>query len=849
MKTKHLFFIFILTNLIISYGQDISSSASTNTVEFTRPEGFVDGTKLADQTEWTTTSGYLWSQVIKNNGSDSEAGNENILIVKRQYLRSQINLPLQADSGEIITIEMIFRPDGDTANVFDNAGQLFAFGLKDSFDASDTQAATSVNGETISIEIDADDKLGIQYKSADVHKPYSYDYWNRLTIKFFVGNTLANSLIKAKLEHNIGSESMFTSGWINHVWDSQSLYNAVTGTTGAYMIFQSGPGLGTDPAATQLQIDKYALHTDDSGQLFLGGGFALAGSWSGNTVPDTTDRLFIFNKSPNLNNSNIDFDYEYLFIDSNSTLNVTKSKSVDIDDISLDGVLNILTFDNTSSSSSENNINVNNFTNNGTLNIDPASSLTVTGNLTNNGTVTLNSDADEFASIIVGGSSTGDIVYNRYVNTQGAGEWDLIGAPVDGLPINSFVTTNSSSLATSSSAYAIGVYDNSDDSWTNYTTSTVESAGNFDIGKGYQMATSSGATMAFTGTIATTDQTQSIINNSGSGGSRWNLVANPYPSYLNANTTAHATNNFLDENSGVIDDGVYHAVYGYNADGTGYTIYNNTSPATYIAPGQAFFVAAQSASAADLSFTEAMQTTTGGDDFIAFSVNTSSTFYLKLYEDQDFIADTKFYFDSNLTLGLDPGYDAGLLSQSTAIGSRLVEEDQGITMGINAMGIDSLEDATIPLVINRSAGVAFKVSLEGATIPQGVEVYLEDTQESTFTDLRAGDFTLNPQSELSGMGRFFLRLGSIALSVDKLEDFNISIYKQKAEKHITIEGLSNVKKASVKVYNLLGQELLSQDLEANVSTQKISTDGITTGVYVIDLSVNGNTITKKIIIN
>ena len=39
-----------------------------------------------------------------------------------------------------------------------------------------------------------------------------------------------------------------------------------------------------------------------------------------------------------------------------------------------------------------------------------------------------------------------------------------------------------------------------------------------------------GATMAFTGTIATTDQTQSIINNdgNGNGGRRWNLVANPF---------------------------------------------------------------------------------------------------------------------------------------------------------------------------------------------------------------------------------------------------------------------------------------------------------------------------------
>ena len=60
----------------------------------------------------------------------------------------------------------------------------------------------------------------------------------------------------------------------------------------------------------------------------------------------------------------------------------------------------------------------------GSLTIAANSDLTLSGDFTNNGTVTLNSDANEFASIIVQGSSSGDIVYNRYVNTVGSGEWD-----------------------------------------------------------------------------------------------------------------------------------------------------------------------------------------------------------------------------------------------------------------------------------------------------------------------------------------------------------------------------------------------------------------------------------------
>jgi len=485
----------------------------------------------------------------------------------------------------------------------------------------------------------------------------------------------------------------------------------------------------------------------------------------------------------------------------------------------------------------------------GSLTIAKNSDLTISGDFTNNGAVTLNSDADEFASIIVQGSSSGDIVYNRYVNTVGSGEWDLIGAPTDGLSISSFVTTNSTPLATSGSIYAVGEYDNSDNSWTNYTSSTVGAAGNFDIGRGYQMATSSGATVVFTGTVATTDQTQSIINNAGNGGRRWNLVANPYPSYLNANTNAHASNNFLSVNSGVIDSN-YSAIYGYNADGSGYTIYNNTTAATYIAPGQAFFVAAASSSATNLSFTEAMQTTTGGDDFIAGRLaNTSSELYLKLYEGQNLVGDTKFYFDNNLSLGLDPGYDAGAYNQSSALASRLAEDDQGVNMGINAMGIDSFEQTTIPIVVNKEAGTSFRISLEDLTIPENVEVVLEDTETQTFTDLRAGDFTLNPQNDLSGMGRFYLRLGNTSLGGSDLEESYISIYNPMDKDYITIEGLANIQKANVRLYNIIGQEILSKTLQTGQSTQNISTAGLTTGIYVIKLQVDSTLISKKIVIN
>ena len=386
-------------------------------------------------------------------------------------------------------------------------------------------------------------------------------------------------------------------------------------------------------------------------------------------------------------------------------------------------------------------------------------------------------------------------------------------------------------------------------------TNTLAITGDFNLGEGYQMASTSGNTLAFTGTVATSAQTQSVnnYNDNGSGGRRWNLVSNPFPSYLNLNTQAHATNNFLKVNidSGVIDSN-FGYLYGWDADGTGYTIYNNNAGdglTDYIAPGQAFFVAA--ASSGSISFTTDMRTTSGGDDFVSgrLAQSTWSRFYLRLYENESFASETQFYFEEGLSLGLDPGHDAGAPFEDILM-SRLPDNDQGVGMAINAMGLSALEEETvIPLVLNRDAGVEFSISFEDSTIPEDVGVYLEDTLLETLTDLRSEDFTLTPESDLSDMGRFYLRIGNTSLGGNDLDESYISIYKAASDDFVTIEGLSNVEKANVQLFNIIGQEVLNTTLNSNQSTQRLSTSGLTTGVYVIRLQADSSVISKKIIIN
>ena len=498
--------------------------------------------------------------------------------------------------------------------------------------------------------------------------------------------------------------------------------------------------------------------------------------------------------------------------------------------------------------------------NGSSLTIEKTGTLTVGGNFSNSGTVTMNSDGDEFSAVKVSGSTSGNVTYNRFVNVAASNEWDLIGSPVDGLSISSFVSTNTSgtaTLATNGSAYAVGYYDNSTDTWTNYTTATVGGASNFDIGKGYQMGTVSGGTqiLAFTGTISSSDETQSVINNnaanSGSG-RRWNLVANPYPSYINANDDADNTNNFLTSNASEIDTNFF-AVYGWDADGSGYTArghdYNSNS-AVYFAPGQAFFIASDDTSGENITFTEAMQTVSpaSNDDFISGDPIEPTEIFLRLYNYDELIEDAHIKFQENMTLGLDPGYDLGDYFQGAAISSRLVENDEGINFAHQQLPVSAMENAVIPLIINQSAGQEFRVNLHTATIPDP-NVYLEDVEMGTFTNLYEGDFVLIPTSDLEGAGRFFIHMSADTMSNEEVSTSMLNAFKETNSNYITLEGLATQSNnINVSLYNILGRKVLSTSLNNNMNTQTISTLGMASGIYVIELESGNDRLTKKLII-
>ena len=245
-----------------------------------------------------------------------------------------------------------------------------------------------------------------------------------------------------------------------------------------------------------------------------------------------------------------------------------------------------------------------------------------------------------------------------------------------------------------------------------------------------------------------------------------------------------------------------------------------------------------------------MQTTSTGDDFISGDNMENTEVVLRIYNDGNVVGNTKLYFGNDLTLGLDPGWDAGSYSQSASIMTRLVEEDEGYGMAINAMGLDTMENVVVPLVINQSAGQEFRINLHTSTIPDP-NLYLEDIEEGTFTNLYESDFIYTPTSDLSGVGRFFIHMTADTMSNGEVSTTSLlNAYKEIDNNHITVEGLATQpNETKVRLYNILGSEVLSTTLQNNMGIQKISTIGMATGIYIVELESGTDRLTKKLIIH
>ena len=158
-------------------------------------------------------------------------------------------------------------------------------------------------------------------------------------------------------------------------------------------------------------------------------------------------------------------------------------------------------------------------------------------------------------------------------------------------------------------------------------------------------------------------------------------------------------------------------------------------------------------------------------------------------------------------------------------------------------------DKVIPLGINALGGEEMTISISHRTTPEDQNIYIEDTEEGTMTNLLDGDYVLTPASDLSGVGRFFIHMTADTMSSGEVSTSMLNAYKEIDASYITIEGLATqTNETKVSLYNILGREVLSTTLNNNMGTQTISTVGLSAGIYVIELESGSDRLTKKLLI-
>ena len=460
--------------------------------------------------------------------------------------------------------------------------------------------------------------------------------------------------------------------------------------------------------------------------------------------------------------------------------------------------------------------------------------------------IILESTSTSYSSLILDGTLTGAATYRRHVNQTGvSGGNDLIASPVSGETFDNLLASNSNIVSNGdNSLYLFGPFDKTTGSYLTY--ASTETAA-LTSGVGYRSATTNNSTLSFSGGISSSNVSV-VATNSGPSFSEWNLIGNPYPSYLNVQDFLNnATNAALLDETNV-------GIYGYDGDASdGWVIYNlNTTDAnTIIAPGQGFFVATDTNGS--IAFTPSMRRHGDSDDFIA-GRNTNINYHLKLElnttSDHAF---TDFYFNGNSTTSLDPGYDAAVFGNTTnsdlALYSHLVANGQGMDFAIQSLPLDFLSNGMVPLGLHGNLGQQLGISIDTTNLPDTIEVYLMDTVENTSTLLNTTVYVFTPSETLNRTGRFYIGFSDTTLSTDDTTGLGkLGVRFVKGKDRIDIVGQLR-DQAKAELYDVNGRLMTSTILDRSKFINALSTNELSRGIYLLNISNSMQSQSFKVIVN
>jgi hypothetical protein len=484
------------------------------------------------------------------------------------------------------------------------------------------------------------------------------------------------------------------------------------------------------------------------------------------------------------------------------------------------------------------------------LTVNSGKLLTISSDLTNLGTLTIDSDATSSGSLMISGEATGDITYNRYLTSSVTSDegWHLVSSPVGDETIEDIIT-NGNLITNASSFLSLATYDNNLASSWSYINGS--STGTLEAGKGYAIKRDGSGTISFKGPYRTTV----LKNYSISVGleNSWNLIGNPYPSFISVNNKVSTDGNFITVNSSNLDPS-FLAIYVWNSQTKTYEVYNHSSDtAKYIAPGQAFFVNSI-VGGGEIFIRENMQSHQADDLFL--KSNTSTPTIILSMTDGNLQKSTEIKYVEGTTLGLDPGYDAGLfdaVSSGFNIYTYLLEDDDQTRFALQCVPLNNYDQMTFAIGIDaekdddieKEDEISFSIS--ELNLPSEIKIYLEDREKEIFYEFidNESKYTFTLSESLNGIGRFYLHTSAKSLLIDKIPLNSIKVYNTPSN-NLKISGLPN-SKISINLYSSLGKKVFQKTFKS-IASNNFDISMLGKGVYLVQLITENGSIHKKIVI-
>jgi hypothetical protein len=486
----------------------------------------------------------------------------------------------------------------------------------------------------------------------------------------------------------------------------------------------------------------------------------------------------------------------------------------------------------------------------GDLTINTGSELTLESRITAANTI-------DAATVIVKGNYT-SVDFNKFTyftetfndNTSG---WTLVSSPTAG-NIEDFTLFND--LQTNDSNFGIAPFIGGNitvwDYYTGANPSPLENeggfgdnelneAGDFINGKGYSVLPNSALNtntakgkLRFKGAMPTTNIPIEITDSSNS----FNLIGNPYPSFISANT-------FLGDASTQLSE---QTIWFWDKTNAEYITVNNTSN-RFISPAQGFFVKSKTGGGT-VTFTEAMQSHQLPLVAVFNRIeNVRPEIQLNITTN-GISKNAAIYYYDNKSTGFDNGYDSSVfagIESSLAVYTKLVSSADARNLAIQTLPTSNYETMVIPVGVKATENSEITFSASALHLPEGFNLYLEDRVHNTVTRLD----TENSEYKTTVIkntteGRFYLHTKTKAVLNTQTAILNTVSFFKTSNNNLKITGLQKGK-TTVSLFNILGKNIMNTSFEAS-SVKNIALPNLASGVYIVKLQTEEGSLNKKIIL-